>query len=158
MVPLRLACLSLSLLACNAWCQSTLSSNVRIRAVETGLEPPVAIVGRPPDRRDLVAEMKRLHVPAVSIALVHGRKIEWAKGYGIMREGGAPVTPDTLFQAASITKSVTAMAALHLVQQGDLSLDAPIQTELKSWKLPQNGFTTQHPVTLRELLSNTAGT
>jgi CubicO group peptidase (beta-lactamase class C family) len=102
--------------------------------------------------------MNRLHVPAVSIAIVHGGKIEWAKGYGIMREGGAPVTPDTLFQAASITKSVTAMAALHLVEQGKLSLDAPIQTELKSWTLPQNSFTARHPVTLRELLSNTAGT
>jgi CubicO group peptidase (beta-lactamase class C family) len=62
------------------------------------------------------------------------------------------------FQAASITKSVTAMAALHLVEQGKLSLDAPIQTELTSWILPQNGFSAQHPVTLSGLLSNTAGT
>ena len=157
MVP-RLSCLSLALLACNAWGQSTPSSQDHIRAVETGLGPPVVVIGQPPDRRDLLAEMKRLHVPAVSIAIVHGGRIEWAKGYGIMREGGAPVTPDTLFQAASITKSVTATAALHLVEQGRLSLDAPIQTELKSWTLPQNSFTAQHPVTLRELLSNTAGT
>ena len=113
MVP-RLSCLSLALLACNAWGQATPGSQDHIRAVETGLGPPVAVVGQPPDRRDLRAEMNRLHVPAVSIAIVHGGKIEWAKGYGIMREGGAPVTPDTLFQAASITKSVTAMAALHL--------------------------------------------
>ncbi len=158
MVPLRLLRLFLALLACNAWGQATPGSQNHIRAVETGLGPPVAVVGQPPDRRDLLAEMNRLHVPAVSIAIVHGGKIEWAKGYGIMREGGAPVTPDTLFQAASITKSVTAMAALHLVEQGKLSLDAPIQTELKSWTLPQNGLTAQHPVTLRELLSNTAGT
>ncbi len=157
MVPLRLSFLSLVLLACNAWSQSTPSAQDAIRAVETGLAPPIAVVGQPPDRRDLLAEMKKLHVPAASIAVVHGGRIEWAKGYGVMREGGTPVTPDTLFQAASISKSVTAMAALHLVEQGKLSLDAPIQTELKSWTLPQNSFTVQHPVTLRELLSHTAG-
>ena len=50
------------------------------------------------------------------------------------------------------------MAALHLVQTGKLSLDSPINTELKTWRLPQNSFTAQHPVTLRELLSHTAGT
>jgi CubicO group peptidase (beta-lactamase class C family) len=158
MLPLYLSCLSLALLACNVWGQSTPGPQDRIRAVETGLGPPVTVVGQPPDRRDLLAEMKRLHVPAVSIAIVQSGKIEWAKGYGITREGGVPVTPDTLFQAASITKSVTAMAALHLVEQGKLSLDAAIQTELKSWTLPQNSFTAQHPVTLRELLSNNAGT
>ena len=93
MVPLRLLRLFLALLACNAWGQATPDSQDHFRAVETGLGPPVAVVGQPPDRRDLRAEMNRLHVPAVSIAIVHGGKIEWAKGYGIMREGGAPVTP-----------------------------------------------------------------
>jgi len=80
------------------------------------------------------------------------------QGLWLVREGGAPVTPETLFQAASISKSLTATAALHLVEAGKLSLDAPIQTELKSWTLPQNSFTAQQPVTLRELLSHTAGT
>src|ERR1700739_4458287 len=98
MVPLRLLRLFLVLLACNAWGQATPGSQDHVRAVETGLGPPVVVVGQPPDRRDLLAEMKRLRVPAVSIAIVHGGKIEWAKGYGIMREGGAPVTPDTFFQ------------------------------------------------------------
>ena len=129
----------------------------RIRAVENGLEAS-STSGHRSEHRDLLTEMKRLNVPAVSIAVVHEGKIEWAKGYGSTRAGGIAVNPDTLFQAASISKSTTAMAALHLVEQCKLSLDAPIQTELKSWTLPRNGFTAQHPVTLRELLSNTAGT
>jgi CubicO group peptidase (beta-lactamase class C family) len=146
------------LLLATAAIAQTASVQSRIQAVETGLGPPVVIVGQPPDRRNLLDEMQKLHVPAVSIAVIHDGKIEWAKGYGVTREGGAPVTPDTLFQAASISKSLAAMAALHLVEQGKLSLDAPIQTELKSWTLPQNALTAKQPVTLRELLSHTAGT
>jgi CubicO group peptidase (beta-lactamase class C family) len=129
----------------------------RIHAVENGLESSSSS-GQRPEPSDLLTEMKRLKVPAVSIAVVHEGKIEWAKGYGLTRVGGIAVNPNTMFQAASISKSITAMAALHLVEQGKLSLDTPIQTELKSWTLPQNRFTEQHPVTLRELLANTAGT
>ena len=130
----------------------------RIAAVESGLAPPVEVTGRPAERRNLAAEMRRLHVPAVSIAVIHGGKVEWAKGYGQARETGGPVTPETLFQAASISKSLTAMAALKLVEEGKLSLDAPINTALKSWKLPENKLTKGHLVTLRQLLSHTAGT
>ncbi len=130
----------------------------RIFAVESGLAPPVELVGQPPVRRDLAAEMVRLHVPAVSIAVIHEGRLEWAKGYGQARATGGQVTPETLFQAASISKSLTAMAALKLVEQGKLSLDAPINSELKSWKLPENDLTRGHPVTLRELLSHTGGT
>jgi len=56
-------------------------SQDHIRAVETGLGPPVVVVGQS-DRRDL-AEMNRLHVPAVSIAIVHDGKIEWAEGMAV---------------------------------------------------------------------------
>ena len=158
MQPTRLACLVLALVARTAFAQLAPSTEDNIHAVETGLGPRVVIAGQPPIRRGMLDEMQRLHVPAVSIAVIHNGQIEWARGYGITREGGAPVTPDTLFQAASISKSLTAMAALHLVEQDKLSLDAPIQTELKSWTLPQNAFTAKTPVTLRELLSHTAGT
>ena len=130
----------------------------QINAIEQGLLPPVILTGDPHPARSLADEMRKWNVPAVSIAIIHNHQIVWARGYGTVSRGGAPVTPATLFQAASISKSITAMAALHLVQTGRLSLDAPIQTELKSWSLPQNNFTAQQSVTLRELLSHTAGT
>lgn len=130
-----------------------------IHAIEEGLLPVVTISGDPHPARSLIAEMQRHHVPAVSIAVIRGGAIRWARAWGTADlKDGTLATPDTLFQAASISKSVATMAALHLVQQGKLSLDAPVQTELKGWTLPQNNFTAQQPVTLRELLSHTAGT
>jgi CubicO group peptidase (beta-lactamase class C family) len=69
---------------------------------------------------------------------------------------GAPVTPDTLFQAASISKPFTALAALRMVETGKLALDADINTALSSWKLPPGPGGAY--ATLRQLLSHTAGT
>jgi CubicO group peptidase (beta-lactamase class C family) len=129
-----------------------------IHAVETGLLPPVTVADDTHSTRSMTEEMRRRHVTAISIAVIHNGTLRWAHAWGTLSpEGGAPATPESLFQAASISKSLAAMAALHLVQQGKLSLDAPVQTELKSWSLPQNNFTAQRPVTLRELLSHTAG-
>jgi CubicO group peptidase (beta-lactamase class C family) len=105
----------------------------------------------------LADRMAALHVPGVSIAVIHDGKIEWARGFGVTRVGGPPVTPDTLFQAASISKPVAAMAVLRLVQSGKLSLDTDVNQYLKTWKLPANSFTERTKVTLRELLTHTAG-
>ncbi|MEX5748633.1 serine hydrolase domain-containing protein [Massilia sp. X63] len=127
-----------------------------IGRIERGLRPAVAIQGATPDTRTLAAEMERLHVPGVSIAVIRGGKIAWAKGHGLTQAGGAPVTPHTLFQAASISKPVTAMAALKMVEAGQLELDADINTVLTSWKLPPGPA--RRPATLRQLLSHTAGT
>jgi CubicO group peptidase (beta-lactamase class C family) len=101
--------------------------------------------------------MDALHVPGVSIAVIHKGRIEWARGFGVTRIGGAAVTPDTLFQAGSISKPVAAMAVLRLVQSNKLNLDVDVNQYLKSWKVPQNRFTEQKIVTLRELLTHTAG-
>lgn len=136
----------------------TRTVDAEIRAVENGLYSVVVVKGDPHAARSLVEEMHRRHVPAVSIAVIHDGKLRWAHAWGTVNpDGGAAATAESLFQAGSISKPLTAMAALHLVQEGELSLDAPVQTELKSWKLPENAFTAQHPVTLRELLSHTAG-
>lgn len=99
--------------------------------------------------------MSRLHVPGASVAVLHGGTIEWSRGYGITRVGGTPVGPDTLFQAGSISKPVTALAALRLVQRHRLMLDSDVNRQLEGWKLPTP--VGEH-VTLRELLSHTAGT
>lgn len=129
----------------------------QIERVETGLLPPVLMYGEKPKTASLLARMAELHVPAVSIAVVHEGKIAWARGFGVAKLGGPPVTRRTLFQAASISKPITALAVLHLAQTGKLSLDTDVNEYLKSWKLPSNQFTQRHPVTLRELLTHTAG-
>lgn len=99
------------------------------------------------------------HVPGVSVAVIEGFTLAWTAGYGIADVvSGAAVTPDTLFQAASISKPVAAMAAVRAVQDGMFGLDDDINTLLTSWHLPSNKFTEAQPVTPRRLLSHTAGT
>ena len=102
--------------------------------------------------------MQRFRVPGVSVAVIKDFTIHWAKGYGVADvETGRPVQVDSLFQAASISKPVTAMAALHLVQDGRFSLDDDVNTLLKSWHVPKSDFVRDRPVTPRALFSHTSG-
>jgi CubicO group peptidase (beta-lactamase class C family) len=101
--------------------------------------------------------MAAYHVPGVSIAIIHGGSIEWAQGFGVAQPGGSPVTAETLFQAGSISKPVAAMAALHLVEQGKLTLDSDVNQSLTSWTIPSSAAAPGAMVTLRELLNHTAG-
>ena len=102
--------------------------------------------------------MERFGVPGMTVAVIHDFDVHWARGYGVADvETGARVDVETLFQAASISKPVTAMAAMVAVQQGRFSLDDDINAILRSWQLPGNGFTDERPVTPRLLLSHTAG-
>ena len=128
-----------------------------IQAVESCLQPPVVVTGEPKACTTLSKRMAELHITAVSIAVVHNGTIEWAKGYGVRKIGGDPANPDTLFQAGSISKPIAAMGTLHLVQEGKLSLDTDINTNLKTWKLPPSAAAPGAVVTLRELLTHTAG-
>ncbi|HTG62509.1 MAG TPA: serine hydrolase domain-containing protein [Terriglobia bacterium] len=102
--------------------------------------------------------MKLFHVPGVSIAVVRDFKVQWTKTYGAADVvTDAPVTQETRFQAASISKPVTAFAVLRAVDSGRLSLDEDVNNYLKSWKVPVNEYT-EGGVTLRALLSHTSGT
>jgi len=130
----------------------------RIRAVETGLMPSVVLKGRPVPRYTLEERMKALKVRGVSIAVIRNYDIDWAKGYGFADlESKWPVTAETLFQAGSISKPVAAVGAMTLVEQGKLNLDDDVDSYLKEWKVPENEFTKEQKVTLRRLLSHTAG-
>lgn len=102
--------------------------------------------------------MQKLGVPGMSLAVVADSQVHWSKAYGVRdAESGAPVTHDTLFQAASISKPLTAMAILRLVEQGKLSLDEDVNAYLTSWKVPRCGACGSTPVTLRSLISHTSG-
>ncbi|MBL7953790.1 MAG: class A beta-lactamase-related serine hydrolase, partial [Flavobacteriales bacterium] len=127
------------------------------RHVETGLSNLVYIEG---DSLWTIEErMKHYGVHGVSIAVIDSFKIAWVKSYGVMDTATKqPVTDSTLFQAASISKPVFAMAALKLVEQGALQLDADVNTQLTSWKVPENAFTATEKVTLKRLLGHVAGT
>jgi CubicO group peptidase (beta-lactamase class C family) len=97
-------------------------------------------------------------VPGASIAVIEDGKIAWAKGYGVLEAGNAaPVNAETVFQAASISKPTSAIAALRMVELRMLALDAPINDYLASWQVPSNTFTEQRPVTLRHIMSHSAG-
>lgn len=129
----------------------------RIQSIQDGLLPAVLVKGEPGQTAKLGDRLAALHVPGVSIAVIHDGQIEWARGFGLTRTGGAAVTPETLFQAASISKPVTALAVLRLVQSGKLDLDIDVNRYLKTWKVPDNEFTAKTKVTLRKLLTHTAG-
>jgi len=129
----------------------------RIQRIQNGLLSPVLVRGESIQSTPLSTRMELLHIPGISIAVIHGGKLEWARGFGVTRSGGPPVTPETLFQAASISKPVTALAVMNLVQRRKLDLDADVNQYLKSWKLPTNEFTQQANVTLRGLLTHSAG-
>lgn len=131
----------------------------RIAAVENGLMPQVLVKGEPRPKWSLAERMAHYHVPGVSIAVVVDGKIAWAKGYGVLdTEKPDKIGTRTLFQAASISKPVTAVAALHLVEDGKLALDEPVNARLERWKIPENEYTKQRAVTLRDLLSHRGGT
>lgn len=103
--------------------------------------------------------MRKVGVPGASIAVVKDFEIQWSKGYGVADvTSGAKATPDTLYQAASISKPITAMAVLKAMQDGKLTLDQNVNELLTSWQVPASEFTARQPVTLRGLLSHTSGT
>jgi CubicO group peptidase (beta-lactamase class C family) len=142
-------------------CQSDRAElEARIQRIEAGLiaQPGIVIKGQPVPKVSLAERMADYKVPGVSIAVIDDFKIEWAKGYGFKEAGGTdPVTTETLFQAASISKPVAASAALHFVEQGILDLDEDVNETLVSWKVPDNELTQEKKVTLRGILSHSAG-
>ena len=136
----------------------TADDDPRIARVLSGLRPRVAVTNGAPVRWTLIGQMATHHVPGVSIAVIDSGRIVWAKGFGVKEAGATdPVTPATLFQAASISKPVAATGMLRLVQQGTLSLDENVNTYLRSWKVPDNKFTEKEKVTLRRIVSHNAG-
>lgn len=130
----------------------------RISRVENGLLPNVLIKGAPPVAMKLAERMAFYKVPGVSVAVINVGQVEWARGYGVKEVGKSdPITPETMFQAGSISKPVAAIAAMRLVQDGKLSLDEDVNQKLVSWHVPENEFTKEQKVTLRRLLTHSAG-
>jgi CubicO group peptidase (beta-lactamase class C family) len=130
----------------------------RISRIEQAAAVVPQAEGKPPITLSLPDLMEEFKVPALSIAVIDNFQIVWAKGYGVIApDSKSPVTTKTLFQAGSISKPVAATAALHMVEHGKLALDENVNSKLKTWKVPDNEFTQTEKVTLRRLMSHTAG-
>jgi len=120
---------------------------------------PAGVLGRMFGGQTLARRMQIYHASAVSIAVIDDYKIKWARGFGVVAPGSTiAVTDKTLFQAGSISKTVAAVGILRLVDNHRLSLDDHANDRLRSWKLPENDFTKNSPVTIVRLLSHTADT
>ena len=111
------------------------------------------------DFNKISALMEFHNVPGVSIAIIKDFKIDQLLVYGVKNQDTlAPVTNDTLFQAASISKSVASVAVMKMSQNGIIDIDEDINNKLISWNVEENEFTIEHKATFRKLLSHTAGT
>jgi CubicO group peptidase (beta-lactamase class C family) len=123
------------------------------QAAEPGaIESDLVITVQGAERRVSLDEaLKLLNIPSASVALIDEGRIAFARAYG------KDVTPETLYQAASLSKFVAAIGAMRLVENGVLKLDEDVNDKLTSWKVPDNSFDTARKVTLRGLLSMTGG-
>lgn len=115
-----------------------------------------------PEPRELRGEIEQLMarhgVPGAAIAVSRHHRLEWAAGFGVKRAGAVDATTaDTLFPCASLSKPVTALAVLALVEAKRVSLDEDVNRYLMSWRVPDTPFTHAQKVTLRRLLSHSAG-
>src|ERR1700722_12493975 len=138
---------------------SSADAPARIARIENGLLPSVVLEGQPSPDMKLADRMQYYHVPGVSIAFFDHGHIAWTRTYGVAdSRNGRLVTPETLFQAGSISKPIAALGALALVENGKLKLDQNVNDELTSWQVPENDFTAEQKVTLRRILSHSAGT
>jgi CubicO group peptidase (beta-lactamase class C family) len=129
-----------------------------LSALQHGLRPTVLKAGEPLPAWSLPERMAHHHVPGVAIAVLRGGEVVDAVGFGV-REAGThdAVDADTLFSVGSISKVITAAAALRLVDQGRIDLDRDVNAYLKSWQLPPASGIADPTVTMRMLLSHTAG-
>jgi CubicO group peptidase (beta-lactamase class C family) len=113
----------------------------------------------PEDPSDIGSWMELYQVPGASVAVIKNFALDYVEVHGVKSESThEPVTDRTLFQAASISKSVSAVSVMTLVQDGTVSLDTDVNEYLTSWQVPYNDFQKTEKVTLRRLLSHTAGT
>jgi len=151
-----IVCVGVSLLLC---LETPLEAQISAVSAQVAIEQTQTQPGEDGLGTRTVTElMEEFGVPGVSIAVIHDFKIHWAKAYGMADvETGQLVDIETMFQAASISKPVAAMAVLRAVQDGLFSLDDDINDILQSWTLDSKEFTRARPVTPRTLTSHTSG-
>lgn len=130
----------------------------RQKAAEKGLLKAVVFKGMQPEKMNLMERMQYYRVPGVSLAVIDKLRVEWTMGYGFRRAGeNNSITPETVFQAASLSQPVAGQTALHYVRTGKFQLNTGVNRLLRSWKLWEGDNINQREVTLFDLLTHTAG-
>lgn len=153
--------LACGLIAVAAW-PITRSSDqdveARIRRVVSGLHVLQSPGSVPAEKWTLEERLAHYGVPAVSVAVIHDGEVEWARAFGRAVAGGSQtVSDETPFQAASISKALTAFATLRVVDQGLLALNAPVNHYLQSWRLPDSDAGSSDSVTVELVMAHMAG-
>ncbi len=125
---------------------------IRASWAQAPAEPSLSLEIRERLEREISAEMSRQQIPGLSVALATGGKLRWSSGFGLSDlENNVPARAATIFRLASISKPITAVGVLQLVERGKIDLDAPVQRYVPSFP------TKQWPVTTRQLLGHLAG-
>jgi len=110
------------------------------------------------EKTSIPKRMRSYKVPGVSISVINNYEVEWAKSYGVKDARTENiVTTDTLFEAGSTSKALTAAAVLHLVERKLLDLDESVNDKLVTWKIPDNKYTKEVSINLKHLLTHTSG-
>ena len=117
-------------------------------------EPVSSVIA---DLRSYIPErMSEAGVPGVSVALIRNHEVVWTDGFGVSnRLTGEPVSSESTFETASISKTIAAYTALRLVEEGKLSLDKPVHIQLTKPWIPSSALSDR--ITLRHLLSHSSG-
>ncbi len=145
-----------SLLLCPAAALTLAAQNPA--AIEHHLRYVVRLAAEPDSALEIADRMRAYHIPGLSLAVIDNWRVVYARGFGTTVFGGSkPVDTTTLFLAGSVSKPVFATGLLRLVEDGRISLDADVNTLLKSWHLPDSRFTATEKVTLRRILTHSAG-
>ena len=137
-------------------CFTADGARMRQRQVERNVLPRVVFIGET-QSTDIESRMALHKVPAFSVAVIHGGKLDWSASWGRLKGDGAQAACDSLFQTGSLSKPATVLAALRMQREGVIDLDENIETYLTSWHVPSGRQTSDNPVTLRNLFAHTAG-
>ncbi len=149
---------SLAVAGCSTSNDTDLALQARIERVVSRLHVRQSVESVAAEKWTLEQRMARYGVPAVSIAVIHDGRIQWTRAYGAAVTGrNQTVSGQTLFQAASISKALTAFATLRVADQGLVALDTPVNRYLRSWRLPESDAGSSDSVTLARLLAHMAG-
>ncbi|MGF6416691.1 CubicO group peptidase (beta-lactamase class C family) [Stenotrophomonas sp. AN71] len=108
--------------------------------------------------REVPAIMKKARIQGAAVGLIVGGNLVYARGFGYADHAGkVPVTPDTVFVAASLSKPIASWVTMRLADQGRIDLDAPVADAVVPWPLADGPYDYRR-ITYRHLLSHTAGT